>query len=324
MDRARRKTRLTLAALGTVIAAAIAIAVIAIAAAGGGEDVPDVAPDDPGERRGAAEGGRSRTVEVSTAVQLLPLAKRTAELVARPPGVSVRVHSPGGDVPLTALCSGQADVALAERRLTADECETCVRNGLRPTAREIGHQAVAVYASRLPAQCLTLSELRRLFRPGSPIDRYSQLDPSLPDLPMRLLAPVSGHSATELFTRTVTGGEGRLRADLRVVRDTPDFGRILSGRPAALGIYGVGLVDVEEVVLDTVAVDAGEGCVLPRPPAVRAGRYPLAEPLYACTTRSAARREPVARYFETLVRRAPEFADYPGVVPPPATREVAR
>jgi hypothetical protein len=82
MDRARRNTRLTLAALGTVVAAAIAIAVVAIAAAGGGEDVPDVAPDDPGERRGATESGRSQTVEVSAAVQLLPLAKRTAELVA--------------------------------------------------------------------------------------------------------------------------------------------------------------------------------------------------------------------------------------------------
>jgi phosphate transport system substrate-binding protein len=228
MDRARRKTRLTLAALGTVVAAATAIAVVAIAAAGGDEDVPDMAPDDPGERRGATESGRSRKVEVSAAVQLLPLAKRTAEL-APPPGVSVRIRSPGGDVPLTALCSGQVEVALAERRLTADERETCVRNGLPPTAREIGHQAVAVYASRLPARCLTLSKLRRLFRPGSPIERYSQLDPSLPDLPVRLLAPVSGHSATELFTRTVTGGEGRLRADLRVVRDTPDFGRILSG-----------------------------------------------------------------------------------------------
>jgi phosphate transport system substrate-binding protein len=230
VDRARRNTRLTLAALGAVLGAAIAIAVVAIAAAGGGDDVADVAADDPGERRGPTESGRSRTVEVSAAVQLLPLAKRTAELVSRPPGVSVRVRSPGGDVPLTALCSGQVDVALAERRPTADERKTCVRNGLRPTARGIGHQAVAVYASRLPARCLTLSELRRLFGPGSTIDRYSQLDPSLPDLPVRLLAPVSGHSATELFTRTVTGGEGRLRADLQVVRDTPDFGRILVPR----------------------------------------------------------------------------------------------
>jgi hypothetical protein len=72
------------------------------------------------------------------------------------------------------------------------------------------------------------------------------------------------------------------------------------------------------VVLDTVAVDSGEGCVRPRPPAVRAGRYPLAEPLYAYTTRSALRREPVARYFRTLVGQASERADYPGVVPPAA------
>jgi hypothetical protein len=73
----------------------------------------------------------------------------------------------------------------------------------------------------------------------------------------------------------------------------------LSRRPAALGIYGVGLVDVEDVVLDTVAVDAGEGCVQPRPPAVRAGRYPLAEPLrmrpksgVSRTTRRSARSRP--------------------------------
>jgi hypothetical protein len=218
MDRARRNTRLTLAALGTVIAAAIAIAVVAIAAAGGGEDVRVTA------------------------------ARPVPDALGAPPAVPPR---------------------LADRPLFA-------------------------------------------------------LDPSLPDLPVRLLAPVSGHSATELFTRTVTGTEGRLLADLRVVRDTPDFGRILSRRPAALGIYGVGLVDVEDVVLDTVAVDAGEGCFQPRPPAVRAGRYPLAEPLYAYMTRSALRREPVARYFRTLVRRAPELADYPGIVPPAATRQVAQ
>ena len=49
---------------------------------------------------------------------------------------------------------------------------------------------------------------------------------------------------------------------------------------------------------------------------MRVGRYPLAEPLYAYTTRSAVRGAPVAQYFRTLVERARGLADYPGVVPP--------
>ncbi|MBD0283703.1 MAG: hypothetical protein ICV69_16170 [Thermoleophilaceae bacterium] len=91
---------------------------------------------------------------------------------------------------------------------------------------------------------------------------------------------------------------------------------MLSRASPALGVYGAGLDDLGGLRIDTVAVDAGEGCVEPRPAAVRAGRYPLAEPLYAYTTRSALRRGPVARYFATVIERAPQLAGYPGVVPP--------
>lgn len=78
---------------------------------------------------------------------------------------------------LDALCRGEIEIALVDRAPTARERRVCMRNDVRPRRFQIAHQAVALYpGDRLAARvrCMSVGELRRLWRAGSDAERYSQ------------------------------------------------------------------------------------------------------------------------------------------------------
>ncbi len=70
------------------------------------EDVDDPGLDEPGEPRGPTAAGVAYTATVKSSVALLPLAKKAADVVDRPPGVEVEVEATGSDDALAALCAG--------------------------------------------------------------------------------------------------------------------------------------------------------------------------------------------------------------------------
>jgi hypothetical protein len=112
-------------------------------------------------------------------------------------------------------------------------------------------------------------------RPGSTVDRYE------------LYGAAPGTAAFELFTREVVGRADAIHSDWTPAEDA-------AATEARLARGGRGLAFVNREVLhpldsgvEWVAVDAGDGCVRPSVSAVRAGLYPLTDPLYLYVSRSA-------------------------------------
>jgi hypothetical protein len=78
---APRSKDLTLWCAGSIIPL---FSLIGIAVAGCSDEA-DVAPDDPGESRGPTRFGVEETVEIATALELLPLAKRVQTRIGESP-----------------------------------------------------------------------------------------------------------------------------------------------------------------------------------------------------------------------------------------------
>lgn len=298
-----------------VILTAVCLAGAALAAC---EDVDDPGQDDPGEPRGPTAEGVTYRATVKSSVALLPLAKKAADVVDRPPGVEVDVRATSSEDALASLCAGQIEVALSNRGMSDAERRVCGENGIRPIGAVVAHQVVAVHRHEgLDVRCLTTRQLRRLWRPGSDVQRYSELAPGLPDRPVRLIAYPPRSAAFEFFARKITGAERPLREDARRVADRLDFESIVRETPGALAFAPYDAPRPDEQRLALVAVDGGGGCVRPTVETVRSGAYePLSAPLYMYSAGGSLRERAVKEFVDYVQDASRDVASYPGLVAP--------
>jgi phosphate transport system substrate-binding protein len=145
--------------------------------------------------------------------------------------VEVKVRKMGSRAAFARLCRGRVAMAAVDRRIGAEMRRVCRRNGVEPLRIDIGWLVVGVAASsELDLDCLSLSELRRIWRPGSTVDRFE------------LYGAAPGTAAFELFTREVTGRVDASRSGWTPADDAAATGEQLASgeRRAGPGIRAPG------------------------------------------------------------------------------------
>ncbi len=205
------------------------------------------------------------------------------------------------DEGLRGLCRGRTDVYLGPAP-DGRERASCRHSGARLEHFAVATEGVVVVANpALPIGCMTVGELRRLWRPGSTVVHYSDLDPRLPNQTAHLYAPGPGTEPFALFTERVIGRLGATRTDYRVSADQGALLQAAGADEGALGYLGFSLVDQNPDKVQGVAVDAGDGCVRPGRASVQSGRYaPLSRPV-VLSVRARALRRPAVRDFIRFV-----------------------
>jgi phosphate transport system substrate-binding protein len=199
---------------------------VVLLAAGVGCDSGD-APDRGGGRTSPSPEERlnerlSGTVRIATAPVTQPFATGLGADFSTETPVEVKVREMASRAAFARLCRGRVAMAAVDRRIGAEMRRACRRNGIEPLRIDIGWLVVGVAASsELDLDCLSLSELRRIWRPGSTVDRYE------------LYGAAPGTAAFELFTREVTGRVGAIPSGWTPAEDAAATGERLSrGEPA--------------------------------------------------------------------------------------------
>ena len=118
------------------------------------------------------------------------------------------------------FCSGQIDVAAVSRQINpTTEAPLCSKNGIKPQRVLIAHEAAVVIANgALAIDCLTSSQLQRLWRKGSTVTSYDQLGSGLPAAKVSLFGPTTTSGVFDLFTTAINGQSGDSRSDYRPFR----------------------------------------------------------------------------------------------------------
>lgn len=250
-----------------------------------------------------------------------PLAEAVAEEFQREnPRVMVTLGRRGTGGGMEQFCRGLADVVTASRTLRSTEVAFCRERGVEflefPLA--LDGLVVAVHPSNGLVDCLSVEELRKIWRPGSPVRTWRDVRPELPPQPIRLYAPGTDSGTFDFFTAAVVGAVGASRTDYQASEDDYVLARGVAGDPYSLGYFGRSYLRGLEPRLKLLAVDGGGGCVYPEPPEIREGRYaPLARTLYLYVSKSALRRREVERFVDFFLREGPELAQEVGLVPLP-------
>jgi phosphate transport system substrate-binding protein len=269
---------------------------------------------------GAATAGQLRgSIEIDGSSTVFPVTEAVAEefMAETGGGVRVTVAMSGTGGGFRRFCNGETDLSNASRHIKDSEREQCARNGVEYIELPVALDGIAVVVNpgNTFVQCLTLDELRRIWGPGSTVQRWSDIRPEWPAQPLRLYGPGTNSGTFDYFTEDVVGQAGASRSDYTASEDDNVLVQGVAGDAGALGYFGFAYYGENQGRVRVVAVDAGRGCVEPGPRTIESGEYaPLSRPLYLYAKRSSLERPEVREFVDFYLSSASELAPQVGYI----------
>ena len=275
--------------------------------------------------RPGASDALSGPVEIDGSSTVFPISEAVAEGFSRlHPSVRVVVGVSGTGGGFRRFVTGETDISNASRPIKDSERQTAQQNGVAFLELPVAFDGLSVVAHPdvTWADCLTVEELRRIWEPGSPVARWSQVRPEWPDVPMSLFGPGTDSGTFDYFTEAIVGEEDASRADYTASEDDNVLVTGVAGTPGALGYFGYAYYAENAGRVKLLGVDGGQGCVYPSEETINSGAYsPLSRPLYIYVSVGSLREKPQVREFVRFyLREAPGLVGEVGYVPLPAQR----
>jgi phosphate transport system substrate-binding protein len=260
-----------------------------------------------GGQQGAAGEGLAGAVKIDGSSTVEPLSSAASELYSEEqPQVEVTVGASGTSGGFEAFCAGRTDISDASRPIEPDEAKVCQRNGIEYDELQVANDAITVVANKnVPVDCLTTEQLKRIWAPGSQgrVTNWKQVDPSFPDMPLKLFGPGTESGTFDYFTEEINGEEGASRSDYEASEDDNVLVQGVADTPGSLGYFGYTYYEENASRLKAIEVDSGNGCVAPSPQTAQSGEYdPLARPLFIYVNHDSYEKKPqVAGYVDFYV-----------------------
>jgi len=223
-----------------------------------------------------------------------PLAEAVAELFTEE-GFSgeITIDSIGTGGGFERFCTtGETDISNASRPINDGEAEACAAIGRTPLEFRVGTDALAVVVSAENdwLESLTLAQLSDIFTGA--VTTWDQVDPSYPAQPIQLFSPGSDSGTFDYFIEEVIENEdgGNLGDDaeaailnapgIQFSEDDNVLVQGVEGSPYAIGYFGYAYYEENADLLNTVAIDAGDGPIVPTAETAEDNSYPLSRPLF--------------------------------------------
>ncbi len=257
------------------VLAFLSVLVIVVAAGCGGGD------DESGG------GGDVITADGSSTVG--PFVTKAAEDFKADGGVDVTVGISGTGGGFERFCAGETDLSNASREIDDEEAVLCADNGVEYIEFRVATDALTnvVNTANDWATCLTVDQLGKIWGPGSKVTNWNQVDPSFPDVALRLFGPGTDSGTFDYFTDAINGEEGASRTDYSPSEDDNVIVQGVSGEEGGLGYFGFSYFEQNQDTLKALEVDGGSGCIAPSVEAAQNDTYtPLSRPLFVYAKQS--------------------------------------
>ena len=246
---------------------------------------------------GCSRGG---IVKVDGSSTVFPITEAMAEEFQKEFGefrVTVGISGTGGG--FQKFCNGEVDIADASRPIKSVEVKECDGNGIDYIELPVAFDGLSVIVNPENdwVDFLTVEELREIWRPGSTIEKWSDVRPEWPERSMRLVGADTDSGTFDYFTRAIVGEEGASRPDYTASADDNVLVRAVAGEEGALGYVGFAFYAENAERLKLVPIDPGTGAIAPSIETIKDGTYvPLSRPLFIYVD-SQATKQPEAREF---------------------------
>jgi phosphate transport system substrate-binding protein len=238
-----------------------------------------------------------------------------------PTRTKVAVTVSGTGAGFKKFCAGETDINNASRPILLKEMDACKQTGVNYIELPVAYDAitVAVNPQNTWVQDITLDELKKLWEPSAQgqIKTWQQVRSSWPNRPIHLYGPGKDSGTFDYFTQTTTGTDGASRTDYTANTSGSSVAQEVAKDPDGLGYFGYGYYQASANQLRPLAINDGQGAVLPSEATVQNNRYqPYSRPVFIYVNERAAQEKPEVRAFvEYYLKNASRLVQKAGYIP---------
>lgn len=204
----------------------------------------------------------------------------------------------------------QSDLWNASRPVAETERAELKEKGIELLELEVGIDGISVAVHPQNDWCteMTVGQLRKLWAPDSPINKWNQINPDWPDQPIVLFGADTDSGTFEYFTEVIVGTKNSSRTQYQAATDDNVLIRGVAGSKYSLGYipfgYCVGNADKVKVIKISPGIDEADPApaVQPTIETILSGEYtPLARPLYVYANVETLKRPEIAAFLKFTV-----------------------
>ena len=242
------------------------------------------------------------TVEIDGSSTVALVSEAVAEEFKKiHPSANVLVGISGTGGGFKRFTIGEIDISDASRAIMNSEDIIAKNNNIDYSELRIGMDGLSVMVNPNNdfVNCLTISELHLIWKPGSKVNKWNQIRSTFPDKKIRLYGPGTDSGTFAFFTEIVNDEEGASRDDYTASEDDNVLIQGIAGDNYSLGYFGYAYYVSSKDKLKVIGIDKedGNGCIVPDSTTIDSGLYPITRPLYIYVNKSSYTTNPVVKEF---------------------------
>ncbi len=261
-------------------------------------------------------------VQIDGSSTVYPITEAVAEEFGHKyPNVRVTVGISGTGGGFKRFAVGEVDMNNASRHIKDSEITKAKENKIEYVELPVAFDglSVVVNAKNDWVDTLTPEQLNLIWKPGSKIKMWSQINPKWPEKEIKLYGPGTDSGTFDYFTEAINGKAQASRSDYTKSEDDNTLVKGVVGDKFALGYFGYAYYLENKDRIKSLAIDAGEGPVKADKTTIMSGKYkPLSRPLFIYVSSSAAQRPEVVSFVRFYLQNAASLVGDVGYIPMPA------
>ena len=253
-------------------------------------------------------------VKIDGSSTVFPITEAVAEdfQIAKRGSIRVTVGISGTGGGFKKFCRNEIDIVNASRPITELEMEACKQEGVQFIEMPIAFDALTVVVNpqHTWSKTITVDELKKIWEPAAQgkVTNWNQINPAWPDKRIKLYGPGADSGTFEYFTEAIVGKAKSSRGDYTASEDDNVLVQGVASDIYALGFFGFAYYIENSNKIHAVAVDSGNGGVIPSSATVEDNSYkPLSRPIFIYINAKSADKPEVNEFVNFYMKNATEL-----------------
>ncbi len=231
--------------------------------------------------------------------------------------VTVGISGTGGG--FEKFCRAETDINDASRKIKDAEVTACGTGNVAYQEFQVAVDGLSVVVSNdnTWADCLMVSELKKIWDQDSTVNNWNQIRPSFPDQKLTLLGAGRDSGTFDYFTEAINGTAKKSRADYTASEDDNITVKGVENEKGAMGYFGFSYYEENKGRMKVLKIDGekGGGCVEPTADTVLKNTYvPLSRPLFIYVRKASLARPEVKGFVQYYLENTDEISDSVGFI----------
>lgn len=250
-------------------------------------------------------------IHIDGSSTVYPITKTAADkfAISKRNAITASIKVSGSSGGFQKFCRGEIDIVNASRPILKNEIKECKHSQVQYMEIPVAFDAltVAVNPENRWATAMTVAELKKIWEPSAHgrITHWNHINPAWPNESIKLYGADVDSGTYDYFTEAIIGKARTSRHDFKQFDNDVLLVEEVANHKNGLGFFGFAYYIDNQNKVAAVAVNNGQGAILPSVETVENGSYqPLSRPIFIYVNMKSAEKPEVKEFVEFYMKNA--------------------